>query len=261
MRATSLMYHDVISADDWDASGFPGSGAAPYKVTHELFQEHLSAIASGAGRIPTLASAETPNHGVPLHFTFDDGGVSFLHPIADDLEEQGWRGHFFITTDRIGTAGFMSKDEVKELADRGHSVGSHSCTHPTRMAACSPTQIQREWTDSVAVLSDLLGTAVTVASVPGGYYSKQVAQAANKAGITVLFNSEPTTRSYMVGKCRVLGRYTITRGTSSEVAMELAANKIQPRAKQTAIWKAKKVAKLAGPLYLYARQRMLSDRK
>src|SRR5262245_47304812 len=49
------------------------------------------------------------------------------------------------------------------------------------------------------LLRDILGESVTVASVPGGYYGRAVAETAAEAGIRVLFNSEPTTRTQTVG--------------------------------------------------------------
>lgn len=256
MRAISLMYHDVITGDDWDSSGFPGPRAAPYKMSLDDFADNLRAIGKANGEAASkVGDSEAPQ--TPLYITFDDGGVSAVHPIIDSLEEQGWRGHFFVTTDRIGTNAFVSKDDIRELAKRGHVVGSHSCSHPTRMAVCSKTQLQGEWSDSVAILADILGARVCVASVPGGYYSRKVATTAAQAGITTLFNSEPTTRSHMVGPCRVLGRYTIKRDTHASVAAALAANHFVPTTKQVTLWKAKKVAKLAGPLYLRVRSQLL----
>jgi len=61
-------------------------------------------------------------------------------------------------------------------------------------------------------LSDVLGEPVTVASVPGGCYSRRVAAAAAASGIKALFTSEPVTTSHRVDGCLVFGRYTIWRG-------------------------------------------------
>ena len=72
--------------------------------------------------------------------TFDDGGVSALQTTADLLEKYGWRGVFFVTTDRIGTPTFLNADHVRELHRRGHVIGSHSCSHPERMSCCGPEQ-------------------------------------------------------------------------------------------------------------------------
>jgi hypothetical protein len=36
-------------------------------------------------------------------------------------------------------------------------VGSHSCSHPLRIFRCPQSQLEREWTQSARILSDLLG--------------------------------------------------------------------------------------------------------
>src|SRR6476659_11173864 len=149
------MYHDIVAAGDEDSSGFPGRDAALYKITPEIFAAHLDAIASTA----TAALA-------PL-ITFDDGGKSAI-AAAQMLEERGWRGWFFVTTNYIGTRGFLSAADIRQLASRGHVVGSHACSHPLRMGHCSRPQLIEEFSRSRSVLSDLVGSDVRVASVPGG---------------------------------------------------------------------------------------------
>src|SRR2546421_11759443 len=129
------------------------------------------------------------------------------------LERHGLRGHFFVVTDFIGTAPFLNADQIRELRGRGHVVGSHSCSHPERISACGREQLVEEWRRSCAVLSDILGEAVTTASVPGGFYSKAVAEAAAEAGVRLLYTSEPTTRTWTVAGCEVRGRYSVVRGT------------------------------------------------
>src|SRR5207244_1554243 len=87
-----------------------------------------------------------------LVFTFDDGGASAMRA-AELLDTRGFAGHFLITTNYIGTRGFVTERDIRELARRGHTVGSHSCSHPLRMGHCSWTQLMEEWTDSRARLS------------------------------------------------------------------------------------------------------------
>ena len=52
------------------------------------------------------------------------GGVSFHTPIADMLEPLGWRGHFFITTGRLGQPGFLTSAQVRELHARPCGIGT-----------------------------------------------------------------------------------------------------------------------------------------
>jgi peptidoglycan/xylan/chitin deacetylase (PgdA/CDA1 family) len=241
MRARSIMYHDVVENGDFAGSGFPGEGAHVYKLRREDFERHLDAIGSRE-----------------VALTFDDGGVTFLHPIADLLEARGHKGWFFITTGRIGTKGFLSADQVRELHARGHHVGSHSETHPTRMASLTRAELDREWRVSLEQLAELLGERVSVASVPGGFYSREVGSSAAAAGIRTLFTSEPTSHVSVLDGCRIMGRYVIKRGMPPAWSAGFAAGSAQYCWRQTALWKAKRVAKaLGGSAYLKARSAIL----
>ncbi|MDZ4689193.1 MAG: polysaccharide deacetylase family protein, partial [Planctomycetaceae bacterium] len=161
-----------------------------------------------------------------------------------------------ITTDRLDTPAFLSKSQLRDLHQRGHVLGSHSCSHPLRMSHCAPTQLFDEWSRSRRVLEDILGTAVQTASVPGGFYSPQVGQAAALAGLTQLFTSEPTTRSWTIDRCTVHGRFTVYRGMSAADAAALVSSPLR-RARQAGLWTAKKLAKqLGGTAYLNVRERL-----
>jgi peptidoglycan/xylan/chitin deacetylase (PgdA/CDA1 family) len=174
------------------------------------------------------------------------------------LEEFGWRGHFFVTTDWIGQPGFLSAAQIQELDRRGHVVGSHSASHPVRMSQIPWDQMVREWGDSREQLAKIVGHPIEFASVPGGYYSRKVAQAAAQAGIRTLFTSEPTARVQIVDGCQVLGRYVVQRGMGPEWSAGFAAGHALPRFRQALLWKTKQAAKvLSGGLYLRAREAIL----
>jgi peptidoglycan/xylan/chitin deacetylase (PgdA/CDA1 family) len=258
MKALAIMYHDVVERGADDASGFPGAWPALYKLERGEFEKHLNAIQAAIGA-KSVSLADGPVvENCALFLTFDDGGVSAYDPIAPMLEKRGWRGHFFITTDRIGQPGFVTREHIRELRRRGHVIGSHSCSHPTRMSALSREELMREWSGSVALLSDILGEGATVASVPGGYYSRAVAQAAAACGVRNLFNSEPTVRVSSIDGCLVLGRYFVQRGMAPETSAGFAAGRFGPRAKQSALWAVKKAAKaIGGEAYVRVLRRLL----
>jgi len=263
MHAYSLMYHDVVPIGAADDSGFPGGDAAIYKLEEPQFRAHMRAItdavvARGYDRPGAADLARAPHGRTAVLLHFDDGGASALH-VADVLEEHGWRGYFHITTDRIGDAGFVTGADVRALHERGHIVGSHSASHPPRISALPRAEIEREWSRSVAVLSELCGAPVTVASVPGGYSSREVIEAADRAGIEILFHSEPESSYDWVRGCLVLGRYAIKRATSATEAADIAVGARAPRWRQWALWNAKKAAKrLGGTHWLSMRKRILN---
>ena len=262
LKVISLMYHDVVERGAHEQSGFGGADAALYKMEQSQFKKHLQAIAGAVRESPAnVFDLQAVAHARrPWLLTFDDGGVSAYTCIAGMLEEFGWRGHFFVTANYVGSPSFLSGGQIKELHRRGHVIGSHSASHPERMSRCSPEEMLREWAGSVARLSDIVGERVRVASVPGGYYSARVAKAAAQAGIEILFTSEPTTTGRSVDGCTVLGRYTIQRRVTPETVAAIAAGRVAPRLKQLLLWNAKKVTKaLGGRYYLKARKSLLDQ--
>jgi peptidoglycan/xylan/chitin deacetylase (PgdA/CDA1 family) len=257
MRALSLEYHDVVPGGDFDASGFQGPGPDSYKLTDAAFAEHLGAIARAAPTPPERVTdwlEERPGHR-PLFLTFDDGGTGAHVHAAEALERHGWRGHFFVATARIGSPAFLTGSQIRELRDRGHVVGTHSHSHPTRMGACPPSEILDEWRRSMGMLADILGEPVVTGSVPGGFYTPAVGEAAARAGLRLLFTSWPTTRTWRAGECRMLGRYTIRRWSSARRAAALAAGGVRPRASQWLLFRSLHLLRsLAGDRYTRLRQ-------
>lgn len=242
----ALMYHDIVPPGAEDSSGFPGRDAARYKVTPERFEEHLRGVINR--RCSALPQ--------PV-ISFDDGGSSAL-AAAEALERHGLRGYFLLTANYVGRRGFLNEDAVRDLHGRGHVIGSHSCSHPLRMGHCSALQLADEWTRSREAISAIVGEAITVASVPGGDYAPSVAEAAARAGFTLLFTSEPTDRESQAFGLHLRGRFTIYRWTTAWAVGGLVAGDWLPRAQQTLAWNARKITKrIAGERYLQLRKLLL----
>jgi hypothetical protein len=154
----------------------------------------------------------------------------------------------------------MDRRQIIELHQRGHIIGSHSCSHPLRMANCSWQQMLREWKVSTAILSELLGRQIETASIPGGHYSLQVAESASEAGVKILFTSEPKDSCEIVGGCLTLGRYSIQRWTTPDTVAAIASGKLAPRAWQTFLWESKKLIKNVGGQYYLKLRTSLSGK-
>ena len=246
MRLRALMYHDVVE-------GNPDV----YTVTPERFREHLDEIEHAIGRPPVAADELGDGEWM---ITFDDGGASALHA-GQELARRSWRGHFFIATDLIGRPGYLDWDGVRAVAGMGHVIGSHSCSHPDRMAACSWDQLMDEWSGSAAVLAQELGHPVATASVPGGLYSRSVGRAAAAAGFSSLFTSLPSQRLRSIDGCRLIGRYAIRTATPAGEAAAAAAGSPIPWARQRAAWGLRGAVKtIAGRRYESLRGALLARR-
>ena len=257
MQLTSIMYHDIVESGEWSASGFGGTHADIYKLDVQAFEEHLKLLVeSNIGSC--LVSEMDEDFDGRIAITFDDGGESSYTHAADLLEKHGFRGHFFVATDFIDTPMFLKKDQIRELAARGHVIGSHSASHPTRMASCTDDEMRSEWRASVKKLSDIIGKTVATASVPGGYFSRRVAKSAAECGIKFLFNSEPVTRVYEVDGCKVFGRYTIKQNTTTDMLDKIVRGNALDKFQQYAFWNSKKIAKkIGGRIYVSATRKIL----
>jgi peptidoglycan/xylan/chitin deacetylase (PgdA/CDA1 family) len=255
------MYHGV-SAEAGRRDGFPGPGAAAYSVTPARFGEHLEHIAAATGRPPGRVDALAGRTASPdaWMLTFDDGAASALEA-AEQLARRSWPGHFFVATDLIGSPGFLGWDDVCGLARAGHVIGSHSCSHPRRMAACSWEQLLYEWSHSAGLLAEALGRPVSTASVPGGLYSARVGRAAAAAGFTTLFTSVPSQRLRSIDGCLLIGRYAIRRDTPAGEAAAAAAGRAVLWARQRTAWQLRHAARrVAGDRYEGVRRKLLTRR-
>jgi peptidoglycan/xylan/chitin deacetylase (PgdA/CDA1 family) len=278
-RAVSLLFHDVYRTDPAD-SGFGSEAAHRYKLSLADFTAQLDRVAAvrqdsailvdGHGEDGARADAPAPrpprgeertgsasaqplaaSHSLPWLITFDDGGVSYHTLIADQLESRGWRGHCFVSTDFTGRHGFLDAAQLRDLHARGHVIGSHSASHPARFSTLPYPAMVAEWRQSRDTLEDLLGAPVTVASVPGGYFSPAVARAAHEAGITVLFTSEPETTIEVDRGLTVIGRFTIRHGDAPDTASRFVQPAAWARTGAWVSWNAKALVKpVLGPSYM-----------
>ena len=259
MRAIALEYHDIVTSGNWEESGFPGNAAASYKLGADDFERHLEAVSSSGVVVinDVEGHAWTSRRGVGVLWTFDDGGSGYLAHAADRLERRGWRGLVFMTSGCIGKTGFLTGPQLRELRSRGHIIGTHSRTHPVRLATLTADEVSAEWRSSIADLEDVLGSRVLTGSVPGGSYSRRVAVLAAHQGIKTLFTSEPVTRTELVDQCTVVGRFTLRRGDPAAYVGRLVSGFPTARGLQWLHWNVKKAAKrVAGEAYGRLRDRV-----
>ncbi|UJF34588.1 polysaccharide deacetylase family protein [Paenibacillus hexagrammi] len=234
MKRISLIYHEVMKNENINCLEDERLYNSKYTFDVTEFQTHMKEISN-------LLNAS--QNEITVHITFDDGRIGSYNYVADILEANGLKGYFFIITDRIGKPQYLDSDQIYKLHKRGHIIGTHTCSHPTRMSNLSWDLLIKEWGDSRRVLSDIVGEEVKVAAVPGGFYSKKVAEAAASVGIKELFTSEPVTKCYSVNDCLIIGRYSIEKSLSVQEITDLVNMNVYPRYKQLVLWEIKKYLK------------------
>jgi peptidoglycan/xylan/chitin deacetylase (PgdA/CDA1 family) len=198
--SVALLYHDIVDQEATETSGVVTDGSWRYKLSPELFREHLKTIERSPFS-PRVLTADGVDRAVYL--TFDDGGRTAVQA-ADLLEEFGFRGNFFIITERIGDRGYVTWGDIERLADAGHLIGSHTCTHANLLET---DDMDRELRESKRVIEDRLGYCVAL-SMPKGTYNQDIFDAAWDAGYSYVLTSEPE-RIHRARAGRSIGRWNI----------------------------------------------------
>jgi peptidoglycan/xylan/chitin deacetylase (PgdA/CDA1 family) len=215
-----FMYHEVTDAPR--SSGFQRPAARGYTLSREEFDRHLAGIAAGPLAPALVTRLDLSRPGRHLLLTFDDGGKSAMQA-AEALSRHGWRGHFFVVTQRIGERTFVSAEDIRSLRREGHVVGSHSHSHPDIFPDLPPARMAEEWRVSARILEDVMGEPCLAAAVPGGDISQAVLESAARTGYRYLFTSEPRLRPELVDGCWVLGRFCLKAGVSPGRVRDLVA--------------------------------------
>ncbi len=106
----------------------------------------------------------------PVMLTFDDTDDSQYRVGLAEMRKYGFKGVFFIMTVSIGRPGYMTKDQIKELAQDGHIIGSHTWDHHNvKQYAGSDWQIQLD--KPLKQLENITGTQIKYFAYPFGLWN------------------------------------------------------------------------------------------
>jgi peptidoglycan/xylan/chitin deacetylase (PgdA/CDA1 family) len=129
-----LCYHQVRN---WKASD--GQMGKDYTVEIQNFKDQMKMLAdSGYHTILPDQLYAYLNTGAklpakPIMLTFDDTVLDQFTVVNPTLKKHGFKAAYFIMTVSIGKQGkfvnYMSKEQIKTLADEGNTVGSHTYDH------------------------------------------------------------------------------------------------------------------------------------
>ncbi len=122
-----LEYHMVTTE--------PPEDAEVYNVPPEEFRAQMDYLAEqGYTTITPLqymkakkGKAELPEK--PIILSFDDGYEDNYDIVLPILEEHGMKAVVYMVTNRIGTRGYLSWDQMRDMQARGIEIGSHTANH------------------------------------------------------------------------------------------------------------------------------------
>jgi peptidoglycan/xylan/chitin deacetylase (PgdA/CDA1 family) len=128
-----------------------------------------------------------PREGVVL--TFDDGNVSDVQAVLPALTDRKLAARFFPLTGRIGTAGYLSVEDIAELSGAGMRIGSHGLHHRD-WRTLPDAELHDELTLSRRRLGEIVAGEITEAACPFGSYDRRVLRALRATGYRRVFTSD-----------------------------------------------------------------------
>jgi peptidoglycan/xylan/chitin deacetylase (PgdA/CDA1 family) len=125
-----LCYHQIR---DWKPSD--SKRAKDYIVPPANFSAQMKWLADSGfhtvlpDELYAYLNYGTPLPSKPIMLTFDDTDQDQYTVALPELKKYGFKGVFFIMTVALGRPRYMTRDQVKELADEGYVIGSHTWDH------------------------------------------------------------------------------------------------------------------------------------
>jgi len=206
-----LMYHELDSDGRELCKTDPGY--VRYVVNERIFREQLSRLHEIGYRGVNVSEAlggSGSDHMVAI--TFDDGCETDLLVAVPLLKEFLYNATFFVVSGWIEQRGYLSKQQVREIADAGFEIGCHSKTHPN-LSYLDAAGLHEEIVIAKSEIEQMIGRSVSHFSCPGGFWSAQIARVAADAGFQTVASSRIGTNSPRTDRYR-LARVAIYRNFS-----------------------------------------------
>jgi len=212
-----LMYHELEIPGRPLCQNEPGYVRYVVKLKDFESQTEWLKTKSWLGMSVSEALSSSNKRGVAI--TFDDGCETDFLSAAPALKQANFNATFYVTVGFLGTPGYMSCSQVRQLGDLGFEIGSHSMTH-AYLSDLSDDALQAEIANSKNELEQMTGRSIEHFSCPGGRWDKRVARFARQAG----YRSVATSRSAANSSGSdpfCLGRVSVMRATDLRTFQQL----------------------------------------
>ena len=158
-----------------------------------------------------------PSQGVRL--AFDDGKASDIEHALPVLVSKGRTARFFPLAGKLGTPGYVDREDIGRIHAAGMRVGSHGCHHRD-WRTLTADELDAELVASRRALAEVVGDEVTEAACPFGSYDRRVLRALRRTGYRRVYTSDG-------GACQtgawLMSRTTVHRDLPLQHWLELAA--------------------------------------
>lgn len=149
----------------------------------DLFRKHLQVASSlGYKIVPDIK-----NEDGELAIMLDDG-FRGVWDCRDFFISNNIKPTIFIAKSLVGTEGYLSESEIKELDCLGWNIQSHTVAH-TNLNDFNENDLEYQLKESKRYLENLLGHPIDSICAPQGKFSNIVAEKAYKCGYSKFYSS------------------------------------------------------------------------
>ncbi len=122
----------------------------------------------------------------PVMLTFDDTDKEQFTLGATEMNKYGFKGVFFLMTIAIDKKRYMSKAELKELADSAHAVEAHTWDHHM-VTKYKGGDWDTQFVRTKKKIEEITGKQVNYFAYPFGLWNKEAIPELKKAGYKMAF--------------------------------------------------------------------------
>lgn len=144
---------------------------------HTILPDQLYAYLTTGAKLPTK----------PLMLTFDDTDLDQFTIARPELAKYGYKGVYFVMTVSLGRPHYMSREQVKQLADEGNQIGSHTWDHH-RVTKYTEQDWVTQVDKSTKTLEELTGKKLNYFAYPYGLWNPAAFPELKKRGFVAAFS-------------------------------------------------------------------------
>lgn len=194
IRIPVIMYHQIANAPEGSSSFKQGLYTSP-----ELFEEQIAYLTkknykslSSAEFFEILKTGVNPKQK-SIMLTFDDSVANHYTTAFPILKKYGQTGVFFVVSNRSS----IYANQLKEMADNGMDIQSHSSTHPDLSKVNDSNVLVTEISGSKYAIQSMTGKPVLSIAYPGCVGNTQTFNVVGSSGYSLGFSCGKTIDHYL----------------------------------------------------------------
>jgi|GEM_PF-616560 len=189
LRVPILMYHYIEE---------PGGSKLPWLYhSPQIFEAQLKTLANNCYRTVFVSDVSKSMEGSEIlpqksiALTFDDGYEDMYTTAYPLLKKYGMKGTMYIIVNALDTPGYLTREQVKEMAESGAvEISSHTMNH-ANMQKSNFTNASYEMIASRQELEKIIGRPVTNFAYPYGLFTLRDEHICKSAGYSSCVSTYP----------------------------------------------------------------------